>query len=194
MSTAVHVRMLNKEQKHSVMYSRAWCKSYINSLKHGKNKEGYRIYLSGPGGVGKSHVLHLIQRDMSYLLGNVLNIQLDQPIVHVTAPTGSAAFQIEGSTIHSAFLMYDDSKSKPSWEKPVIMQLKLEHMMLSVTDEISMVGFKQFQCMNQTVCDIKGTADANWGNMCPGSWRPLSTSSSWAIPCIYVTSQCSLTE
>ena len=100
--------------------------------------------MSGPGGVGKSHVLHLIQRDMSYLLGNVLNVQLDEPIVLVTAPTGSAAFQIGGSTIHSTFLMYDDSKSKPSWEKCMIMQLKLEHMMLSVTDDISMVGFNEF--------------------------------------------------
>ena len=121
-----HMRMLNKEQKHIVMYNRAWCKSYINSLKHGKKKEGYRIYLSG---VEKSHVLHLKQRDMSYLFGNVLNVQLDRPIVLVTASIGSAAFQIGGFTIHSAFLMGDDSKSKPSWEKHMIMQLKLEHMM-----------------------------------------------------------------
>ena len=86
-----------------------------------------------------------------------------QPILLVTTPTGSAAFQIGGSTIHSASMMYDDSKSKPSWEKHLVMQLKLEHMMLSVTDEISMVGFKQFQHMNQTVCDIKCTTNANWG-------------------------------
>ena len=39
-------------------------------------------------------------------------------------------------------------------------------MMLSVTDEISMVGFKQFQHINQTVCDIKGTTDGNWGGIC----------------------------
>ena len=42
------------------------------------------------------------------------------------------------------------------------MQLKLEHMMLSITDEISMVGFKQFQSMNQTMCTLKGTNDGNW--------------------------------
>ena len=41
----------------------------------------------------------------------------DQPIVLITAPTGSAAFQIGGSTIHSAFLLHDNYKSKPSWEK-----------------------------------------------------------------------------
>ena len=48
----------------------------------------------------------------------------------------------------------------------MIMQLKLEHMMLSATDVISTVGFKQFQYMNQTVCDIKATTDANWHGIC----------------------------
>ena len=46
------------------------------------------------------------------------------------------------------------------------MQLKLEHMMLSITDEISMVGFKQFQSMNQTMCTLKGTTDGNRGDIC----------------------------
>ena len=39
-------------------------------------------------------------------------------------------------------------------------------MVLSITDEISMVGFKQFQPMNQTMCTLKGTADGNWGDIC----------------------------
>ena len=90
----------------------------------------------------------------------------DQSIVLITAPTGSAAFQIGASTIHSAFLLHDNFKSKPSWEKRTQMQLKLEHMMLSITDEISMVGFKQFQSMNQTMCTLKGTTDGNWGDIC----------------------------
>ena len=90
----------------------------------------------------------------------------DQPIVLITAPTGSPAFQIGGSTIHSSFLLYDNFKLKSSWEKRTQIQLKLEHMMLSVTDEISMVGFKQFQSMNQTMCILKGTTDGNWGDIC----------------------------
>ena len=44
---------LNKDQRHIVMYNRAWCKSYINTLGHGKKQEGYRIFLSGPGRQGK---------------------------------------------------------------------------------------------------------------------------------------------
>ena len=46
------------------------------------------------------------------------------------------------------------------------MQIKLEHMMLSITDEISMVGFKQFLSMNQIMCTLKGTTDGNWGDIC----------------------------
>ena len=60
-----YVCTLNKDQCHIVMYNRAWCKSYINAQRHGEKQEGYRIFLSGPGGTGKSHIVHLIQIDMS---------------------------------------------------------------------------------------------------------------------------------
>ena len=132
------------------MYNRAWCKSYIDALRHGEKQEGYTIY-EWPRGTGKSHVVHLIQRDMSHFFKHTVKRDDDQPVVLITAPTGSAAFLIGGSTIHSVFRLHDNFKSKPSWEKRSQMQFKLEHMMLSITDEISMVGFKQFQSMNQTV-------------------------------------------
>ena len=149
-----HMQNLNTEQCHIVMYNRAWCKSYISAERHG-------VFLSGPGGKGKSHVVHHIQRDLSYFFKHTVKPDDDQPIVLITAPTGSAAFQIGGSTIHSAFLLHDNFKSKPSWEKRSKMQMKLEHMMLSITDEISMVGFKQFQSMNEIMCTLKGTTDGN---------------------------------
>ena len=131
-----------------------------------KTKKDTEFFLSGPGGTGKSHVVHLIQRDMSHFSKHTVKPDDDQPIVPKTAPTTSAAFQIGGSTIHSAFLLHDNFKSKPTWEKRTQMQLKLEHMMLSITDEISMVGFKQFQSRNQMMCTLKGTTDGNWGDIC----------------------------
>ena len=98
---------------------------------------------------------------MSHFFKYTVKPDDDQPIVLITAPTGSAAFHIGESTIHSTLLLHDNLKSKPRWEKRSKMQFKLEHMMLSITDEISMVGFKQFQSMNQMMCKLKGTTDGN---------------------------------
>ena len=98
---------------------------------------------------------------MSHFFKHTVKPDDDQTIVLITAPPGSVAFQIGGSTIHSAFLLHDNFKCKPSWEKRSQMQLKLEQLMLSITDEISMVGFKQFQAMNHTKCTLKGTTDGN---------------------------------
>ena len=161
-----NMRLLNEEQRHIVMYNRAWCKSYIQALRKGTNVKPYRIFISGPGGTGKTFIVNMIKRDIPYFLKSVVNAGDDQPMVLVTAPTGSAAFQVGGSTIHSAFLLYDKAKAKTSWEKYTTMQLKLEHLMLSLTDEISMVGFKKFQEMNQTMCHVKGTTDGDWGGVC----------------------------
>ena len=147
------------------MYNRAWCKSYINAVRHGENQERYRIFLSGLGGQGKV-ILYISYRDMSHFFKHTVKPDDDQSIILITAPTGSAVFQIGGSTIHSTFLLHDHFKSKPSWEKRSQMQLKLEHMMLSITDEISMAGFKQFLSMIQTMCVLKGTTDGNFGDIC----------------------------
>ena len=112
---------LNTDQHHIEMYNTARHKSYINAVRH---QEGYRIFLSGPGGTGKSHVVLLIQRDMSHFFQHTVKPDDDQPIVLMTVPTGSAAFQIGKSTIHSTFLLHDNFKSKPSWEMRSKMQLK----------------------------------------------------------------------
>ena len=53
-----------------------------------------------PGGTGKSHLEGLIQRDMFHFFKHTVKPDDDQPIVLITPPTGSAAFQIGGSTIH----------------------------------------------------------------------------------------------
>ena len=39
-----------------------------------------------------------------------MNADADQPLVLMTAPGGTAAFQIGGSTIDSALLTYDSSR------------------------------------------------------------------------------------
>ena len=61
-----HVRKLNPGQRKIIMYNRAWCKAAAVSLKKGEQLNGYHIFLSGPGGTGKSHVINLIRRDIIY--------------------------------------------------------------------------------------------------------------------------------
>ena len=121
-----HVCNLNTDQCHIVIeYNRAWCKSYINGVRHGKKPKRTQNFLSGPGGTDQGHVVHLIQRDMSHFFKHSVKPDDDQPFVLITAPTGSAAFQIGGSTIHSKFLLHDNYKSKPSWEKTSKMPTKI---------------------------------------------------------------------
>ena len=81
-----HVCTLNKDQHHIVMYNRTWCKNYINEVRHGEKQEGYKIFLSGLRGTGKSHVVCLIQRDMSLFFKHTVKPDDDQPIVLIIAP------------------------------------------------------------------------------------------------------------
>ena len=39
-----HACTLNKDQHLIVMYNRAWCKSYINAVRHGEKQERYRLF------------------------------------------------------------------------------------------------------------------------------------------------------
>ena len=81
-----NIHNLNTKQQHIVMYNRAWCKSYINAVRHGKKLTGYRIFPSGPSRTGRSHVVHLIQRDIIHFFKHTLKPDDDQPIVLINSP------------------------------------------------------------------------------------------------------------
>lgn len=98
------MRELNCKQKQVVDFHRRWCKSAIISMKSGHPIKPYRVFLSGPGGVGKSHIISLIHRDTVKLLQLSGQVQPDDVTVLLTAPTGVAAFNIQGMTLHSALL------------------------------------------------------------------------------------------
>ena len=67
------------------------------------------MFLSGPGGVGKSNVIKLIDSDSLTFLRLSGAIEPDDVIVILTAPT---AFNIYGMTLHSSFLL---GGGKYSW-------------------------------------------------------------------------------
>ena len=161
-----NMRQLNEQQREIVMYNRRWCKQYVHSMRSGKQIPGFRVFLGGPGGCGKSHVINMIRRDTIYFLQQTMNLSPDEPIVLLTAPTGLAAFNIGGITIHAAFNFSSQSQGKnTNWERQAIMQLKLGNVILLIIDEISMVGLSTFRHICETLKHVKQTRQ-EWGGIC----------------------------
>ena len=57
------MRSLNQKQKEVVLHHRKWCKKVVACHKRNKPIEPYHMFLSGPGGVGKSFVIKMIYHD-----------------------------------------------------------------------------------------------------------------------------------
>ena len=156
------LRELNDKQRSIVMFHRNWCKKAVIALKHGKPVEPYRVFLSGPGGVGKSHVIKLIHSDTVKFLKLSGTVQPDDVIVLLTAPTGVAAFNIGGMTLHSALLL---GRSKYNGFQPLnrdklnSLRTKLSHLMLVIIDEVSMVGSNMLLEIHKRLQQIKGVSD-----------------------------------
>ena len=157
-----YMRGLNDEQRSIVMFHHDWCRKAILALKEGRPVEPYHVFLSGPGGVGKSHVIKLVHSDTLKLLKLSGAFEPDDVIVLLTAPTGVAAFNINGMTLHSAFLL---GRSKYSGFQPLsherlnTLRTKLSRLMLVIIDEVSMVGANMLLEIHRRLQQIKGVSD-----------------------------------
>ena len=163
------LRGLNTKQRQIVMFHRDWCKKAVIALKQGKPIEPYRVFVSGPGGVGKSHVIRLIHSDTIKLLRLSGAIEPDDVIVLLTAPTGVAAFLINGMTLHSALLL---GRSKYGGFQPLShdrlnsLRSKLSHLVLLIIDEVSMVGSNMLLEIHKRFQQIKAVLpDITFGNV-----------------------------
>lgn len=174
-----NMRKLNAGQRKIVMYNRAWCKEAVRKIRNGEKVTGYKIFLSGRGGTGKSHVINLIRRDVIYFL-RFTDVEPDKPLVLLTAPTGSAAFQISGVTIYSGLQLNPRNGNQLSYEKKAILVNKLSQLKLLVTDEISMVGAPTLQHMNDRLCMIKN--DSECGNDDFGGVSILAVGDLYQLP------------
>ena len=100
------LRQLNNKQREFIMYHRNWCKSAVAALRNGQDVEPYRVFLSGPGGVGESHFIRLVLVSDTIRILKLSGVfEPDDVIVLLTAPTDVAAFNIGGMTLHSALLL-----------------------------------------------------------------------------------------
>ena len=162
------MRGLNNKQKQVVMYHRAWCKRAIIALRSGQPVAPYRVFVSGPGGVGKSHVISLIRNDTVKLLRLSGQVQPDDVTVLLTALTGVAAFNIQGMTLHSALLLSTSKYSSLplTQDKLNTLRTKLSNLQLLIIDEVSMVGSNMLLQIHKRLQQLKGSKDdVTFGNV-----------------------------
>ena len=103
------------------MYHRKWCKETVIALKQHKLVKSYHVFLSGSGGVGKSYVVKMLHTDTVKLLQCWQKIKPEDVPIFLTAATGVVAHNINGITVHSAFMLNDEE----SWYN--ILQPQLGH-------------------------------------------------------------------
>ena len=167
------MRKLNVEQREIVDFNRKWIKEQILRLKQGKKLEGYRVFLSGPGGTGKSMVIRLIHHDLTEMFRvcagfdnnvNELEQNLDDIKSLLCAFTGTAAFNINGGTLHSLFQLMN---ANVPHEKKTIMMCKLRDLKQVTIDEISMVKKKDFDLINERCAMVRHECaeDLNFGGV-----------------------------
>ena len=99
-----YMRNLNEEQIQIVMYHTNWCKNVIKSRKDTQTKP-YHLFFSGAGGVSKSHVIKLHKHDTIKFMRHLPNVSPQDVTCLTLAPTGTAASNIGGLTIHSGLLI-----------------------------------------------------------------------------------------
>ena len=138
-------------------------------MKNGEHIKPYRVFLSGPGGVGKSHVIKLIQSDTIRLIKQSGSVEPDDVLVLLTAPTGVAAFNVNGMTLHSAFLLgrsrYGGFQPLSS-EKVNTLRSNLSKLVLLIIDEVSMVGADMLFEVHKRLQQIKGVpSDVMFGGV-----------------------------
>ncbi|KAJ1528959.1 hypothetical protein ONE63_007327 [Megalurothrips usitatus] len=120
--------------------------------------EQFFHFISGAGGVGKSTLLKIITQTALRFWIHELQHQPDDIFFLITAPTGKAAFNVGGQTIHSVFTivfsLVKELTMKLSADKRNTLMFKLKQLKLLIIDEISMVSAQLFQIVNNRLQEI----------------------------------------
>ena len=98
------IRSLNLEQRQHFEIIYNWAKSYVKNLSsiHKADICPLYIFITGGAGTGKSHLVRTVYRSLNKVL-SYRSMSIGKPKALLLAPTGVAAVNIDGTTIHSAF-------------------------------------------------------------------------------------------
>ena len=149
------VQMLNIEQKEFFYHT-------LHLIKTSDNP--FYAFLSGGGGVGKSHLTKSIYQAALKYYNSKAGEDFNQINILLLAPTGKAAFIIPGNTIHTALAIPANQSLKKykslDSNRLNTLRSKIGSIKLILLDEISMVGNSMFNVqINNRLKDIKGSKE-----------------------------------
>ena len=99
-----HIQYLNFQQFELFQIVLDWCTDYTQFKSHYHKKDPLYMFTSGGAGTGKSHVIKVLYQMVHCTLRQEGEAP-DYPKILLLAPTGVAAFNKDGLTIHAGLLL-----------------------------------------------------------------------------------------
>lgn len=144
-------RSLNREQKLFFYH-------VLHSVK--VSDDPLRLFLSGGAGVGKSWVTNALYEALMRYFSGMAGENPDELKVVKVAPTGKAAYNIRGNTVHAAFQIPANKGFQYcclDTDRLNTIRSKLKNLKVIFIDEISMVGSGMFNFLNLRLQQVLGT-------------------------------------
>ena len=158
------IRSLNSKQRQYFEIIFNWAKSYVKNLSSITQFEiePLHIFITGGAGTGKSHLIrtifHSLTKTFSYR-----SMAFGKAKVLLLAPTGVAAINIDGTTIHSALGIpvghFGKNLPKLNDKKRTALRNNLCETRVLIIDEISMVSNLQLLYVHLRLIEIFGCSD-----------------------------------
>ena len=154
------ISSLNSNQREIFDVVYTWAKTFMqHSKEHSINTvKPLYIFLSGNAGCGKSYLLKCMHQALSKILSR--KGDNSKPKVMLMAPTGVAAINISGTTLHTGLGIPCNNFHPLSDKQRTTLRMKLEHVKAIFIDEISMVSSKLLLQVHQRLCEIFGVSDS----------------------------------
>ena len=123
-----------------------------------KPQEQLRVFITGGAGVGKSVIIRTLYQALHRLLCSDSGQNPKDIRILLCAYTGLAAYNIQGSTLHSAFCIEPNKKltyKQLSDDKRNTLQTKYKKLAVLIVDEVSMVGNEMLIFLYQRLQEVK---------------------------------------
>ncbi|KAL2076326.1 hypothetical protein ACEWY4_028078 [Coilia grayii] len=179
---------LNQTQAAVFYKIRDWALRYVN----GHKPDQFFYFVTGGAGTGKSHLIKCIYNEVTKILRRLPALHEEEdistPTVLLTSFTGTAAFNISGST-HSILKLPKNLKPPYQGLGNSLDEIRifLKRLQVIVIDEVSMVSKELFAYVDLRLQQIKGRKKPFGGVsiLCVGDFFQLSPVGKTKALCVF---------